>query len=148
MARGLWSDDSKSKWPTNSCVSRSGKHYECMHSAIKYIPKISLRGKTPLCQTRNGYLHNEGKVESSSFSEVVRSARSFVQRYSGDDSIIRWLNSSSQFSHNWSSSLTGIVPTHAFINLHAFWLVLTYDLFEDWLTDDVIINACVTELTI
>ena len=25
-------------------------------------------------QTRNGYLHNEGKVESSSFSEVVRSA--------------------------------------------------------------------------
>ena len=31
----------------------------------------------------NGYLHNEEKVESILFSEVV-------QRYSGDEKVIRW----------------------------------------------------------
>ena len=34
-------------------------------------------------QTRNGYLHNEEKAESILFSEVV-------QRYSGDEKVIRW----------------------------------------------------------
>ena len=40
--------------------------------------------KTPMCQTRNGYLHNEAKAESTLFSEVV-------QRYSGDEKVICWL---------------------------------------------------------
>ena len=39
--------------------------------------------KTPMNQTRNGYLHNEEKAESILFSEVV-------QRYSGDEKVIRW----------------------------------------------------------
>ena len=38
--------------------------------------------KTPMCQTRNGYFHNEEKAESIFFSEVV-------QRYSGDEKVIR-----------------------------------------------------------
>ena len=38
--------------------------------------------KTPMSQTRNGYLHNEEKAESSLFSEAV-------QRYSGDEKVIR-----------------------------------------------------------
>ena len=51
-----------------SIVSRSG------------TAKINV--KTPKCQTRNGYLHNEEKAESILFSEVV-------QRYSGDEKVIR-----------------------------------------------------------
>ena len=51
-----------------SIVSRSG------------TAKINV--KTPMCQTRNGYLHNEEKAESILFSEVV-------QRYSGDEKVIR-----------------------------------------------------------
>ena len=35
-----------------------------------------------MSQTRNGYLHNEEKAESILFSEVV-------QRYSGDEKVIR-----------------------------------------------------------
>ena len=38
--------------------------------------------ETPMCQTRNGYLHNEGKAESILLSEVV-------QRYAGDEKVIR-----------------------------------------------------------
>ena len=51
-----------------SIVSRSG------------TAKINV--KTPMSQTRNGYLHNEEKAESILFSEVV-------QRYSGDEKVIR-----------------------------------------------------------
>ena len=35
-----------------------------------------------MCQTRNGYLHNEGKAESILLSEVV-------QRNAGDEKVIR-----------------------------------------------------------
>ena len=38
--------------------------------------------KTPMCQKRNGFLHNEEKAESILLSEVV-------QRYSGDEKVIR-----------------------------------------------------------
>ena len=40
----------------------------------------SMRVKTPMCQTRNGYLRNEGR-QPFLFSEVV-------QRYSGDEKVI------------------------------------------------------------
>ena len=51
-----------------------------MHSAMKWLPKISMHVKTPMCQTRNGYLHKEGKVESFLLSEVVRLVMSKVIR--------------------------------------------------------------------
>ena len=51
-----------------SIVSRSGT--------------VKIYVKTPMCQIRNGYLHNEEKAESILFSEVV-------QRYSGDEKVIR-----------------------------------------------------------
>ena len=67
-------------------------------------------------QTRNGYLHNKEKAESILFSEVI-------QRYSGDEKVIRWQNSFSQFrrttrdwSHSCISPQTGMAPTHAYIN--------------------------------
>ena len=44
--------------------------------------EISMRVKTLTSQTRNGYLHNEKKAESFSFSEVVR-------RFSEDGKVIR-----------------------------------------------------------
>ena len=43
---------------------------------------VNIDVKRPMCQTRNGYLHNEEKAESILFSEVV-------QRYSGDEKVIR-----------------------------------------------------------
>ena len=79
--------------------------------------------RTPMSQSRNGYLHNQEKAESSLFSEVV-------QRYSGDEKVICWLNSFSQFrrtirdwSHSFISPLTGIAPTQTFINIFSiiFW---------------------------
>ena len=52
-----------------SRVSRSGTmKYQCGNARIR--------------QTRNGYLHNEGKVESILLSEVV-------QRYAGDKKVIQ-----------------------------------------------------------
>ena len=43
---------------------------------------MKYNGKTPMTQTRNGYLHNEEKAESVLFSKVF-------QRYSGDEKVIR-----------------------------------------------------------
>ena len=57
-----------------------------------------------MCQTRNGYLHNKEKAESILFSGVV-------QRYSGDEKVIRWQNSFSQFrrtTRDWSHSVHNI----------------------------------------
>ena len=60
------------------------------------------------------------------FSEVV-------QRHSGDEKVICWLNSFSQFrrttrdwSHSCISPLTGIAPTHAFIILLYFIFYLSF----------------------
>ena len=44
--------------------------------------QCNINVKTPMCQTRNSYLHNEEKAESILLSEVV-------QRYSGDEKSIR-----------------------------------------------------------
>ena len=53
--------------------------YPCVS---KQNNEISMRVKTPTCQTRNGYLNNEKRAESFSLSEVV-------QRFSGDGKVIR-----------------------------------------------------------
>ena len=79
--------------------------------------EISMLVKTPMYQTRNGYLRSEIKGRQLFlFSEVV-------QRYSGDEKVMCWLNSFSQFrrtirdwSHSCISPLTGIAPTQTFIN--------------------------------
>ena len=54
-----------------------------MLTACLEAEQWNINVKTPMSQTRNGYLHNEEKAESSLFSEVV-------QRYSGDEKVIRW----------------------------------------------------------
>ena len=60
-------------------------HLNSLH--VSMVNRMSRSGtmkyqcETPMSQTRNGYLHNEDKAESSLFSEVV-------QRYSGDEKVI------------------------------------------------------------
>ena len=55
--------------------------YPCVS---KRNDEISMRGKTPTCQTRNGYIYLAGERQPFLFSEVV-------QRYSGDEKVICWL---------------------------------------------------------
>ena len=54
-----------------------------MLTACLEAEQWNINVKTPMSQIRNGYLHNEEKVESSLFSDVI-------QRYFGDEKVIRW----------------------------------------------------------
>ena len=59
--------------------------------------------KTPMCQTRNGYLHNEEKAESILFSEVV-------QRYSSDEKVIRCHAPLKKVKSSGGRPETGAIP--------------------------------------
>ena len=93
--------------------------YPCVS---KQKNEISMRVKTPTCQTRKGYLNNEKRAESFSLSEVV-------QRFSGDGKVIRWQNSFRQFrrtirdwSHSCISPLTGMFRLMRILIVFSFWL--------------------------
>ena len=63
-----------------------------------------------MCQTRNGYLHNEGKAESILLSEVV-------QRYAGDKKVIRFQAPLTKHI----SQFRRTTKDHVYINLFSFW---------------------------
>ena len=74
-----------------------------MLTACLQAEQWNINVKTPMCQTRNGYLHNEEKAESILFSEVV-------QRYSSDEKVIRCQAPLTKVKSSGGRLETGAIP--------------------------------------
>ena len=116
----LWLDDKNSKLISYILTPCSW----ILITACLEAEQWSIKVKTPMCHTRNGYLPNEEKLRQSlscstrSFSDITAMKKSSADKPCWQNSFSQFRQTTKDWSHSCISPLTGMAPTYAYRTMY------------------------------